>query len=191
MSPKSSDGDVRAWLAVLLGILAAWYCRVAGGESAAPDALRVGLARVCITPEKPLWLQDATIVAEGGYEARGLVADIGFYSADAEQVLVQAVADLATGSDAIAPAVQRELDAGLFPGAVVLVGRPGKVLYHDAFGFARIVPDKRTSSIGHEPASAMPPWRPSATEPDSRMPRISDAAATAAVPGGYRVCQLS
>jgi hypothetical protein len=133
MSPKFSDGDVRAWLAVLLGILAAWYCRVAGGESAAPDALRVGLARVCITPEKPLWLQDATIVAEGGYEARGLVADIGFYSADAEQVLVQAVADLATGSDAIAPGVQRELDAGLFPGAVVLVGRPGKVLYHDAF----------------------------------------------------------
>jgi len=88
------------------------------------------------------YVPDATIVAEGGYEARGLVADIGFYSADAEKVLVQAVADLATGGDAIAPAVQRELDAGLFPGAVVLVGRPGKVLYHDAFGFARIVPDK-------------------------------------------------
>jgi len=88
------------------------------------------------------YVPDATIVAEGGYEARGLVADIGFYSADAEKVLVQAVAELATGGDAIAPAVQRELDAGLFPGAVVLVGRPGKVLYHDAFGFVRIVPDK-------------------------------------------------
>lgn len=88
------------------------------------------------------YLPDATIVAEGGYEARGLVADIGFYSADAEPVLVKAVAELAAGNGAIAVAVQRELDAGLFPGAVVLVGRPGKVLYHDAFGFARIVPDK-------------------------------------------------
>lgn len=37
------------------------------------------------------YLPDATIVAEGGYEARGLVADIGFYSADAERTLVQAV----------------------------------------------------------------------------------------------------
>jgi hypothetical protein len=40
------------------------------------------------------YLPDATIVAEGGYEARGLVADIGFYSADAEQTLVKAVRDL-------------------------------------------------------------------------------------------------
>ena len=40
------------------------------------------------------YLPDATIVAEGGYEARGLVADIGFYSADAEQTLVRAVRDL-------------------------------------------------------------------------------------------------
>ena len=48
----------------------------------------------------------------------------------------------AVDNGAIARAVQRELDAGLFPGAVVLVGRPGKVLYHDAFGHARIVPDK-------------------------------------------------
>lgn len=88
-SKQFSDREVRTWLAVLLGIFAAWCGHAAGGESAAPDALRVGLARVCITP-----------------------------------------------------AVQRELDAGLFPGAVVLVGRPGKVLYHDAFGHARIVPDK-------------------------------------------------
>ena len=88
------------------------------------------------------YLPDATIVAEGGYEARGLVADIGFYSAEAEKVLVKAVSELATGSESIPRAVQRELDAGLFPGAVVLVGRPGKVLYHDAFGLARIVPDK-------------------------------------------------
>jgi len=40
------------------------------------------------------YLPDAVIVAEGGYEARGLVADIGFYSAEAEQVLVKAVGDL-------------------------------------------------------------------------------------------------
>lgn len=39
-------------------------------------------------------------------------------------------------------AVQTEIDAGLFPGAVVLVGRPGKVLYHEAFGHARVVPDR-------------------------------------------------
>jgi len=37
------------------------------------------------------YLPDATMVAEGGYEARGLVADIGFYSADAEPTLVNAV----------------------------------------------------------------------------------------------------
>jgi hypothetical protein len=42
------------------------------------------------------YVPDATIVAEGGYEARGLVADIGFYSAEAETVLVKAVAQLAT-----------------------------------------------------------------------------------------------
>lgn len=37
------------------------------------------------------YLPNAAIVAEGGYEARGLVADIGFYSAEAEGVLVKAV----------------------------------------------------------------------------------------------------
>jgi neutral ceramidase len=40
------------------------------------------------------YLPDATIVAEGGYEARGLVAEIGFYSADAERVVVQAIREL-------------------------------------------------------------------------------------------------
>lgn len=44
------------------------------------------------------YLPDATIVAEGGYEARGLVADIGFYSAEAEQTLVKAVRDLGEDS---------------------------------------------------------------------------------------------
>jgi hypothetical protein len=40
------------------------------------------------------YLPNATIVAEGGYEARGLVADIGFYSAEAEKTLVKAILDL-------------------------------------------------------------------------------------------------
>ncbi len=40
------------------------------------------------------YLPDAAIVAEGGYEARGLVADMGFYSAAAEQTLVNAVVAL-------------------------------------------------------------------------------------------------
>ena len=42
----------------------------------------------------------------------------------------------------IASAVQKELEAGLFPGAVVLVGTRDKVLYHEAFGFAQVIPRK-------------------------------------------------
>lgn len=42
----------------------------------------------------------------------------------------------------IAAAVQKELDAHLFPGAVVLVGTPDRVLYHEAFGWARVVPER-------------------------------------------------
>ncbi len=49
----------------------------------------------------------------------------------------------------IARAVQRELDAGLFPGAVVVVGRPGCVLYRGAFGYARVVPDKLKMQVDH------------------------------------------
>ncbi|MFH1920119.1 MAG: neutral/alkaline non-lysosomal ceramidase N-terminal domain-containing protein [Planctomycetota bacterium] len=41
------------------------------------------------------YLPDAAIVAEGGYEARGLVADIGFYSAKAQDVVVDTVRRLA------------------------------------------------------------------------------------------------
>jgi CubicO group peptidase (beta-lactamase class C family) len=40
----------------------------------------------------------------------------------------------------IAAAVQEELDAKLFPGAVVLVGTPDKVLYHESFGLAQVTP---------------------------------------------------
>lgn len=49
----------------------------------------------------------------------------------------------------IAQAVQQEIEAGLFPGAVVLVGRPGKVLYKEAFGYAQIVPDKVKMQTDH------------------------------------------
>jgi len=47
------------------------------------------------------YLPDAKIVAEGGYEARGLVADIGFYSVDAERVLVKGVSELATEAEPV------------------------------------------------------------------------------------------
>jgi CubicO group peptidase (beta-lactamase class C family) len=40
----------------------------------------------------------------------------------------------------LAEAVQLEIDAGLFPGAVVLVGTPEGVVYHEAFGFSQIEP---------------------------------------------------
>jgi len=41
---------------------------------------------------------------------------------------------------AIAAAVEKEIQADLFPGVVVLVGTPDKVLYHEAFGFAQVQP---------------------------------------------------
>ena len=119
----------------------------------------VSLVKQAVGPER-LWVAgysnevdgyvpDATIVAEGGYEARGLVADVGFYSAEAERVLVKAVVELASEVEAIPRVVQREIDAGLFPGAVVLVGRPRTVLYEGAFGHARIVPDKVKMTCDH------------------------------------------
>lgn len=40
------------------------------------------------------YVPDAAILAEGGYEARGLVADIGFYCAESERVIAKAVSDL-------------------------------------------------------------------------------------------------
>ena len=32
---------------------------------------------------------------------------------------------------------------GVFPGAVLLVGFNGKVIFHEAFGYAQLIPDKR------------------------------------------------
>ena len=52
------------------------------------------------------------------------------------------VPEPSTPTERIQHAVQREIDAGLFPGSVVLVGRPEKTLYHEAFGHARVVPHK-------------------------------------------------
>ena len=65
----------------------------------------VPLVRKALGPKK-LWIAgysnevdgyvpDANIVAEGGYESRGLVADIGFYSAKTQDVLVETVRQLA------------------------------------------------------------------------------------------------
>ena len=38
-------------------------------------------------------------------------------------------------------AVRREFDAGLFTGAVVLLGDRERVLYHEAFGLAQVEPE--------------------------------------------------
>jgi len=51
-------------------------------------------------------------------------------------------APAATPAERIARAVRQEIEAGLFPGSVVLVGRPGEVLYHEAFGHAQVVPEQ-------------------------------------------------
>lgn len=71
-----------------------------------------------------------------------LLASSAWCCADVRGETVKAVSELASDAESIPCAVQREIDAELFPGAVVLVGRPGKVLYEEAFGNARIVPDK-------------------------------------------------
>jgi uncharacterized protein YbbC (DUF1343 family)/CubicO group peptidase (beta-lactamase class C family) len=42
--------------------------------------------------------------------------------------------------DRIGPAIQREIDAGRVPGAVILVGRRDQVVYHEAFGRRAVVP---------------------------------------------------
>ncbi|MCL4200938.1 MAG: beta-lactamase family protein [Pirellulaceae bacterium] len=47
-----------------------------------------------------------------------------------------------TADEAIAAAVNAEIAAGRFPGAVVMVGTRDQVLYHQAFGLAQIEPEK-------------------------------------------------
>ncbi len=42
----------------------------------------------------------------------------------------------------VARAVTAEINARLFPGAVVLVGTPEGVIYHEAFAFAQVVPER-------------------------------------------------
>ncbi len=51
--------------------------------------------------------------------------------------------------EAISQAVQQEIDAGLFPGAVVVLGRPGQVLYEGAFGHSQIEPDRVEMQTDH------------------------------------------
>ena len=46
-----------------------------------------------------------------------------------------------TAAVAIEQAIRREIDAKLFPGAVVLIGTPDRVLYHEAFGYAQVQPE--------------------------------------------------
>ncbi len=55
---------------------------------------------------------------------------------------VSRASTISSQTEQIRQSVQKEIDGGLFPGSVVLVGRPEKVLYHEAFGHARVVPDK-------------------------------------------------
>lgn len=52
----ASGSRAFAWLAATLGIVVASCWNGLGAEAASPDALRAGLARVCITPERPRWL---------------------------------------------------------------------------------------------------------------------------------------
>ena len=54
--PPELRRPCRALAAILLAALALLKGTDARGEAAQTDALRVGLARVCITPEQPVWL---------------------------------------------------------------------------------------------------------------------------------------
>lgn len=67
------------------------------------------------------------------------VARLGVMSSSA---MAQDVAPASPRHERVAAAVRREIGEGLFPGAVVLLGRPGEVLYHEAFGDAQVVPAK-------------------------------------------------
>ncbi len=51
-----------------------------------------------------------------------------------------AAAGRAAPARAVAEAVEKEIAAGRFPGAVVMVGTREKVLYHGAFGLAQVTP---------------------------------------------------
>jgi serine-type D-Ala-D-Ala carboxypeptidase len=47
----------------------------------------------------------------------------------------------------IAVAVQEEIDAGHIPGAVVLIGRQGRVIYHQAFGQRSLEPEPQPMAL--------------------------------------------
>ena len=102
-------------------------------------------------------MRSVSLVVQGGLPATMWNCALGKLACEAVLVWCSAISAVATAQphdrDAsvsrpladvrqIEEAVQKEIDAGLFPGAVVLMGRPGRVLYHEAFGYARLVPDK-------------------------------------------------
>lgn len=84
------------------------------------------------------WELSCTLVAAivRQFGTLGIVLTISVIAA------AQAPETSSSASDPIEHAVQQELNAGLFPGTVILVGRPGQVLYEGAFGYAQVVPEK-------------------------------------------------
>ena len=48
----------------------------------------------------------------------------------------------------IAQIVQKEIQSGRIPGAVVLVGNEGRIVYRQAFGYAALWPERIPMSVG-------------------------------------------
>src|SRR5207247_2912555 len=55
-----------------------------------------------------------------------------------------------SGFQAIAPLVEEAIREGKCPGAVVLVGHKGEVIYRRAFGYRQLVPEKRPMERSEE-----------------------------------------
>jgi CubicO group peptidase (beta-lactamase class C family) len=49
--------------------------------------------------------------------------------------------------DGVAAVITQAIDAGAFPGAVILVARAGDVLYHEAFGCRSLVPERTPMAV--------------------------------------------
>ena len=100
-----------------------------------------GAAR-CYSPRSP-WEQPIGRRLPDAIEAgRPWKVELAPFEVAVVELLPVESAGESAAAEAIRRAAGREIDAGLFPGAVVLVGTPDKVLYHEAFGHARLVPDK-------------------------------------------------
>lgn len=83
-----------------------------------------------------------TVGRQLGYAIERYVGKLKDRKKEEENAESQSLHEGSATTKRIQIAVQKEIDADLFPGAVVLVGKPGKVLYHEAFGYARITPEK-------------------------------------------------